>query len=112
MGYLYYDDLGNVSKSASLANVGPFKNLVSSIYWSGTASAANPGSAWVFGMANGAEVTNVETAAFYGLYVHPGDVADPTPTPIPATAYLFGTGLLGLVALHQRFRRLPNDLVG
>jgi len=63
--------------------------------------AFDPGSAWIFGFGAGSgyqETVDKHYYQFYAWAVRDGDVA---PVPIPATIYLFGTGLLGLL----RFKR-------
>ena len=47
MGELYYTALGNPA-GGPLSNTGPFKNLQSFDYWSGTESAPSPFYAWLF----------------------------------------------------------------
>ena len=47
MGELYYTALGNPT-FGPLSNTGPFKNLQSFDYWSGTEYAPSPGGAWYF----------------------------------------------------------------
>ncbi len=56
MGHLYYTELGNKGNIATdgthpqpgwgLSNTGPFQNLYSSFYWSGTEYAANTNYVW------------------------------------------------------------------
>jgi hypothetical protein len=107
MAYLYYTDLGNTgypNNGYGLNNVGPFKNLYSYPgYWSGTQYSANPGLAWDFGTDSGGQGMYGEVNGnVYGLAVLPGD---PAATPIPAPAYLFGSGLLGLVGIRKKMQK-------
>ena len=80
-------------------NVGLVKNLRSYAYWSGAEYTSLSEVAWNFGTSQGNQGINVKIASLYAWAVHPGDVA---PVPIPATIYLFGTGLLGLLRFKRR----------
>jgi hypothetical protein len=105
MAYLYFTDLGNTgwpNIGMGLNNVGPFKNLVSSLsscYWSGTAYSANANLAWGFGTGDGLQGLLNTDGVGYGLAVLPGDAA--APTPIPGTMVLFGPGLMGLAGWRK-----------
>ena len=69
MAYLWYVELGNLSfcppgdatcAGASqagwgLTNTGPFQNMQSSSYWSGTEYAPNTSYAWYFGGGDGSQ---------------------------------------------------------
>jgi len=103
MAYLYYTDLGNTT-SSGLANTGPFKNLKANVYWSGTEYSGDPGNAWYFFADYGIQGVNVEGNYYDGLAVLPGNIATEygTPTPIPGTVLLFGSGLAGLVGIKRR----------
>jgi hypothetical protein len=104
MAYLFYTDLGNTANldGYALNNVGPFKNLISANYWSAMSS-SDPGFAWFFNTYYGYQYTKITGAFGFGLAVLPGDALDyVTPTPIPAAAYLFGSGLLGLIGIRKK----------
>jgi len=113
MSYLYYSELGNIGYLDTAGKqtgnyslfTGPFKNLIKAGYWSVTASSAVPGDAWDFNTSQGLQNVMVESNPYFNaIAVHAGDVAA-TPTPIPAAAYLFGSGLLGLVGLRKKIQK-------
>jgi hypothetical protein len=110
MGYMYYVNLGNWGRyipnyggsSTSfveqpgwgLNNTGPFSNLQSgSNYWTG--AEFDPNDAWVFNF-DGSQGVNSKPSFNFAWAVHSGDVAA---VPIPAAAWLFGSGLLGLIGV-------------
>ena len=74
MGELYYTALGN-PEGGPLSNTGPFKNLQSYYYWSGTEYAPSPGGAWLFYTNLGFQSADTKNLALYALAVRPGDVA-------------------------------------
>ncbi|MEI7466011.1 MAG: hypothetical protein WCJ87_11745, partial [Burkholderiales bacterium] len=56
-------------------NVGPVNNLQSGVYWSATASAANPAvDAWYFDTVLGAQGLNLQNNEFFAWAVRDGDV--------------------------------------
>jgi len=109
MSNMYYNVLGNSATydtdgtyQAGTFNTGPFINLISYYYWSSTEYAGNDdGGAWSFIMGN-----NGSQSDFYKLddhnawAVHSGDVAV-IATPIPAAAWLFSSGLVGLIGVAR-----------
>ena len=82
-----------------LTNTGPFSNLQSSHYWSATEYAHTTYDAWVFNMTNGAQFNGNKVNSYYAWAVQSGDVSA---VPVPAAAWLFGSGLLGLVGVARR----------
>ncbi len=110
---LFNTELGNSHNASgnSLSNVGPFKNLTTANnYWSGTQVSydgyAGQGDAWLFNLYSGAQSPGNETLNGYtALAVLQGNIVnDANPTPIPAAAYLFGSGLLGLVGIRKKMQ--------
>ncbi len=94
MSYLYYVELGNTAPPQGnwgLVSTGPFKNLISSAYWAGTAYDASD--AWYFYQSSGYEGYNSNGSSYLALAVLPGNVA----TPVPGAFLLFGSGLAGLI---------------
>lgn len=127
MAYLFYNTLGDKSRcdpitsTASscsgpqagwgLTNTGPFSNVQSAdYYWSATKYALDTSNAWTFYFYNGLQNLAMSSIIDYAVYlefyawaVHPGDVAAAASTvPVPAAAWLFGSGLLGLIGVARR----------
>ncbi len=101
MGHLYYVELGNTA-GGPLANTGPFQNLKGDLYWSGTPS---PLGGWAFGFGSGNQQPNWSTANyFWALAVRDGDVSA---VPVPATVWLFGSGMMALLGVARR--KLSDD---
>jgi hypothetical protein len=84
-----------------LTNTGPFTNLQSTNYWSGTEYAPNTNYAWFFRLNDGGQYSNGtgNSTSMYALAVRPGDVAT---VPIPAAFWLFGSGLIGLFGFMRK----------
>jgi hypothetical protein len=99
LGNLFINELGNTPGS-QVTNTSPFATLsTSGIYWSSTERAADPGHAWVFYSAGGVQYAIPEASAFEALAVRSGQV---TAVPVPAAAWLLGSGLMGLMCLARR----------
>ncbi len=92
---------GCTAPNYCLTNTGPFSNIQSGIYWSATEYAPSPTSAWVFSMDFGNQGFNVKTVTNYAWAVQSGDVSA---VPVPAAAWLFVSGLVGLVGFARRKR--------
>ncbi len=97
LGDLFYNALGNTA--GSLTSTGPFSNIKSFVYWSATEYAPNTINAWRFNMSNGFQTNSNKNDSFIGWAVQSGDVSA---VPVPAAAWLFGSGLLGLVGVARR----------
>jgi hypothetical protein len=99
MGNLFYNVLGNTP--GSLTNSGPFSNIGAGYYWSSTPYAPQRNAAWVFGMGNGYQGFDSSGIYHYAWAVKTGDVFAAV-VPVPAAAWLFGSGLLGLIGVARR----------
>lgn len=120
MAHLFYNTLGDkgycnpatstVSSCVSqtgygLSNTGPFSNVQSDFfYWSATEYAASTSLAWYFYFGVGTQGLIAKTNYYYAWAVHAGDVGA-SAVPVPAAAWLFGSGLLGLVGMSRKRRR-------
>ncbi|TCV90551.1 Lcl domain-containing protein [Sulfurirhabdus autotrophica] len=121
MAHLYYGELGNISScnpvtstttscvpqaGYGLTNTGPFKNIQSWFYWSSqdvhlpSDSLLYPSpNAFEFLFSGGSQGFEYKGSYLYAMAVRPGDVAA---APVPAAAWLFGSGLLGLIGIAKR----------
>lgn len=119
MAHLYYDELGNMAycdtsnncpqSGWGLNNTGPFKNLQTHVYWSGTEYATNTNLAWDFYFNFGYQNQNLKddyVFLHYALAVSPGQRS--TSMPEPSTLILLGTGLMGYGLLSGKI--LMNKL--
>lgn len=115
MASMFYDTLGNLapvdssgnSQSGSgLTNTGPFANLLATKYWYGTEYAPTSLNAWNMDVSSGRQSFGTkETAHHHAWAVHDGDVGVAVGVvPAPATVWLFGCGLLGLMGVGLRRR--------
>lgn len=109
IGHLFYSELGGVSEQylevAHDADYNLFANIKNGYYWSTTEYALDTGYAWYFDAAVGLQFIydKAQRINFYAWAVRPGDVAAAASTvPVPAAAWLFGSGLLGLIGLARR----------
>jgi len=112
LAHMHYNTLGNNALwningtqnsigASYLTNTGPFMNLLSAGYWSGTESTQNSNNAWAFVFHNGGHSAGLKSAFNYIWLVHDGDVGSAI-VPIPSALWLFGYGLLGLIGLARR----------
>jgi len=112
MGHLFYVTLGNLGvcdptlpvctaqAGSGLTNTANFSNILSGYYWSG--SERGSGLAWVFSFSGGSQGgADVQDSIEYAWAVRSGDV---NAVPVPAAAWLFGSGLMGLLGLARRKR--------
>ncbi len=111
MAYLFYNELGNKAyfdtsgtpqAGYGVTNAGPFQDLQSFLYWSGTVPAPYSDYAWYFGTNFGAQGGGGKGHDFYAWAVRPGDVAA---VPEPSEWALMMAGGLGLVGVAARRRR-------
>jgi hypothetical protein len=110
MGHLYYTELGNLGyyntsgayqPGWGLTHTGPFSNVQSYVYWSGTEYAPNTSSAWFFGTYNGFQSANGKDFNMYAWAVRPGQVAA-VPEPETVAMLLAGLGMLSFTARRRR----------
>ena len=81
-------------------NPGLFTNIVSGSYWS-TTFESRPLNAWYHPLlqSNGNQNWISKNNGNFVLAVHDGDIGA---VPIPATVWLFGTGIIGLIGFSKR----------
>lgn len=108
MSHLFFIELGGTAGYSILSSVDSdlalFQNIQSSVYWSGTEYAPDPGIAWGFGMHYSAQGAYSKGDELYAWAVRPGDVAaaNGSTVPEPQTLALVGLGLLGLAVMRRR----------
>jgi hypothetical protein len=71
MGHLYYAELGNAA-GEQLTNTGPFVNLQSGIYWTGTEYVTVPKQAWGFSFLGGSQYADDKENHCHAWAVRPG----------------------------------------
>ena len=99
MGNLFYNVLGNTA--GSLTNTASFSNVQSNGYWSATEFAPSSITAWYFDMRNGFQDYDLKPNGLSAWAVQSGDVSAAR-VPVPAAAWLFGSGLIGLIGIAKR----------
>ena len=103
MGNLFYNVLGGSANTSITtthnANYDLFSNVLSSIYWTATGYLPDASYAWEFSLGSGSQGPRLKTSNAYVWVVHSGNVSA---VPVPAAAWLFGSGLIGLVGLARR----------
>lgn len=118
LAHLFYNTLGNLSycdpilstvtscsgpqPGYGVSNTGPFNSIATnSAYWTGTDYAPDPAwGAWIFAADYGEQAPSAKSNLNYTWAVHDGDVGLAI-VPIPAAAWLFGSGLLGLIGIAR-----------
>lgn len=101
----YYTTTGSGSQAGwGLTNTGPFSNIQPNAYWSITEYALSTSIAWDFNFGSGDQYNDDKTNMYSAWAVHAGDVgvAIPSAVPVPAAAWLFGSGLLGLIGISRQ----------
>lgn len=108
LGHLFYSELGGVESQSIVTTHDADYNLLTNAqfhYWSVTELALDTYFAWFFDNYGGYQDVYDKLGSLYAWAVRPGDVAAAASTvPVPAAAWLFGSGLLGLVGLARRSR--------
>lgn len=124
LGHLFYVDLNNKGAFDTLGNrtgtgygltntsftdaatgtTKYFLNMQNDVYWEAEELAAAPSAAWDYNLFFGTQDHCCQKSQyFYAVAVHDGDIAA---VPVPATAWLFGSGLVGLVGSVRRRKLL------
>lgn len=99
-----YDTSGAFQTGYGFANSGPFANTQYWAYWSGTALGISPWNAWYFNFMVGQQSYASKDNDWYVWAVHAGDVGASS-VPVPAAAWLFGSGLIGLIGFARHKSR-------
>ncbi len=109
MGHLFYTELGASANTSALltsntAELAKFSNLQTFRYWSGNKTTFSPDFVWSFPFGNGQQTTALVITPSFATAVRTGDVSA---VPIPAAAWLLGSGLLGLLSIAKRAKPHP-----
>jgi hypothetical protein len=103
MGHLFYNELGGLAfqsiSTTHNANFSLFNNIQNDGYWSGTEGDPGSGDALDFYFNGGFQFPGGKSTNLFTWAVRTGDVSA---VPIPAAAWLFGSGLLGLIGMGRR----------
>lgn len=115
MGHLFYDELGGVSGQniavVHNSNYNLFNLLIYGGYWTDTSVATDNNYSWLFDFHTGEQYGYQKTYSKYVLAVRDGDVASSSVVPVPAAAWLFGSGLMGLVGAARHRQRSSAYIV-
>jgi hypothetical protein len=104
MGHLYYDELRNMPGTAGFTNHGPFNNLEAAHYWTGTEWPNVHDYTYDFRFLNGyGNWYNLKYHEYLAMAVHKGDIG--ATVPIPAAAWLLGSGFIGLVEIRRKINK-------
>ena len=111
MASLFYDTLGNIGlydtdgiypqPGSGLINTGPFSNMINGSYWTNLGSVTQSSGAWYFNFDGGQQDVGYIYSSINAWAVHDGDIGASV-VPVPATVWLFVSGLIGLAGLAKR----------
>lgn len=110
LGYMFYYNLGGTFGQPILtsgnSNLALFPTLRNDDYWSGTVYERNHNDGldfvWIFFNGGFPDFGGQpEPSGFYTWAVHDGNVGESV-IPVPATLWLFSSGLLGLIGIARR----------
>ena len=103
MGHLFYNELGGVNDqfiaTTNNGNSSLFTSIQPNYYWSATTDTSRSYSAWLFSFRFGNQLFGSKANSSYAWAVRAGDVAA---VPVPTAAWLFGSGLLGIIGVVRR----------
>ncbi len=102
LGYLFANELGNTPADSGALNFGPFGAVgqQSTVYWSSNINDADTSREWAYNTELAGESDTYQKGIEgYALAVRAGQVS---PVPLPAAAWLLGSGLLGLFGWPRR----------
>lgn len=105
----YYNTAGQIQSGYGVTDVTfvdgdtnqnvSFLNMQNEVYWEAETYASNPDYAWYFIATSGFQSYNHKSQTYFAWAVHDGDVAT---VPVPAAAWLMGSGLIGLAGIARR----------
>ena len=104
LGNLFYNVLGgsafNSITTTNNTNYDLFNNVQAGLYWSETGIPTTD-LVFTFNMLDGNQTVNFKpfTGGIYAWAVQSGDIST---VPVPASIWLFGSGLIGLIGLARR----------
>lgn len=97
-GQLFYNEL-NGTAGGAIPDTTNFRNEQVYAYWLATEYASEPSNAWDFVTDGGSQGFGNKNFQFYAWAVSPGQVSA---VPVPGAVWLFGTGVIGYLALKRR----------